>query len=372
MRSAYSTNIKERCDHSTAIVDAAGKLIIQAEASLPIHIASMTGLMTALLEKFSDDIAPGDVFIANDPHVAGGTHLPDINLAMPVFANDALLGFVCNIAHHADVGGMVPGSMAGGMSEIFQEGLRVPVVRLFRRGELQEDLLELILLNVRVPDERRGDYYAQIAAARLGERRLLEIVDAYGRTTLEAAFGSIVERTATRMQSAIETIPDGVYTFEDVMDDDGLGTTDIPIRLRIEVTGQHIRFDFSGTADQVPGQYKRHHERDPGGGLLHPQGAPGYRSAQQSGDARYPGDHRSQGVAAERGISRAGGGARQHLPADRRRHRRRPCRRTAGSRRRCRQRRQYHGGVLGHRSALRRILCLSRNAGRRQRRARRP
>ena len=253
MKSAYSTNIKERRDHSTAIMDADGRLIVQADASLPIHIASMTGLMSALLDKYGRDIRPGDMFIANDPHVAGGTHLPDINLALPVFAEDGLIGFVCNIAHHADVGGMAPGSMAGGMSEIFQEGLRLPVIRLFRDGALQEDLLDLILLNVRLPNERRGDYYAQIAAGRLGERRLLEILEAYGRDTLLTVFAEIVDRTAMRMRSSVRAIPDGVYRFEDVMDDDGLGATDIPIRLRIEVAGDAIRFDFAGTAAQVRG-----------------------------------------------------------------------------------------------------------------------
>src|SRR6187431_1056442 len=140
MKSAYSTNIKERRDHSTVICDREGRLVVQAEASLPIHIASMTGLMRHLLAQYRGDLRDGDIFIANDPHVAGGTHLPDINMAMPVFHQDRLVGFVCNIAHHADVGGMVPGSMAGGMSEIFQEGLRLPVIKLFRRGELQEDL----------------------------------------------------------------------------------------------------------------------------------------------------------------------------------------------------------------------------------------
>ena len=253
MKSAYSTNIKERRDHSTAIMDRDGRLIVQADASLPIHIASMTGLMTTLIEKFGDDLAEGDIFIANDPHVAGGTHLPDINMATPVFVTGRLFGFVCNIAHHADMGGMVPGSMAGGMSEIYQEGLRIPVVRLFRAGELQRDILDLVLLNVRVADERRGDYYAQVAACRLGERRLSEIVAANGADTVEAAFDEIVSRTAARMRAAVATIPDGAYAFEDVMDDDGLGTTDIPIRLRIDVAGERIRFDFSDSARQVPG-----------------------------------------------------------------------------------------------------------------------
>ena len=180
MRSAYSTNIKERRDHSTAICDPEGRLIVQAESSLPIHLASMIGMMAAIRAKVPmDEIAEGDLFVANDPHAAGGTHLPDINMAMPVFVDGGLIAFMCNIAHHADVGGMAPGSMAGGMSEIYQEGIRIPVVRLFRKGELQRDILDLLLLNVRLPEERRGDYYAQISACRLGARRLGEITGDY-------------------------------------------------------------------------------------------------------------------------------------------------------------------------------------------------
>lgn len=254
MKSAYSTNIKERHDHSTAICDAGGRLIVQAEMSLPIHIASMTGLMQAVLAKFAEgEITEGDVFIANDPHVAGGTHLPDINFAAPVFVEDRLLCFVCNIAHHADIGGMVPGSMAGGMSEIYQEGLRIPVVRLFREGVLQTDLFDMLLLNARIPDERRGDYYAQIAATQLGARRMREIASRTGADVLRAAFSEIVSRTHARMRTAIAEIPEGEYAFEDVMDDDGLGTLDIPIRLRVTVTGARAIFDWRGSAPQVRG-----------------------------------------------------------------------------------------------------------------------
>ena len=253
-KSAYSTNIKERRDHSTAICDLNGRLIVQAENSLPIHLASMTGLMASLLTKYDlADIEEGDLFVANDPHVAGGTHLPDINLAMPVFVDDKLSAFVCNIAHHADVGGMAPGSMAGGMSEIYQEGLRIPVVKLFRRGELQEDLFEILLLNVRIPEERRGDYYAQIAACRLGRRRLLEAAETYSMGMLQAAFGEIIERTERRMREGVAQIPDGTYHFEDVMDDDGLGTLDIPIKVKVDVAGDRIHFDFTGTSPQVAG-----------------------------------------------------------------------------------------------------------------------
>ncbi len=253
-KSAYSTNIKERRDHSTAICDLDGRLVVQAENSLPIHLASMTGLMASLLAKYDlADIEEGDLFVANDPHVAGGTHLPDINLAMPVFVDGKLSAFVCNIAHHADVGGMAPGSMAGGMSEIYQEGLRIPVVKLFRRGELQEDLFEILLLNVRIPEERRGDYYAQIAACRLGRRRLLEAAETYSMDMLQAAFSEIIVRTERRMREGVAQIPDGTYHFEDVMDDDGLGTVDIPLKVKIDVAGDRIRFDFTGTSPQVKG-----------------------------------------------------------------------------------------------------------------------
>jgi len=254
MKSAYSTNIKERHDHSTAIVDRDGRLVMQASMSIPIHLASMLGLMRKLLEKFPvEEIHEGDVFCANDPHVGGGTHLPDVNLAMPVFVEGTLIGFVCNIAHHADIGGMSPGSMAGGMTEIYQEGLRIPLIKLFRRGKLDQDLFDMMLLNVRVLEERRGDYNAQFAALRLADRRLREIVERNGAETVTAVFDAIISRTRDRMREAIRAIPDGVYHFADVMDDDGAGTEDIPIRLETTITGDRAKFDFTGTSPQVPG-----------------------------------------------------------------------------------------------------------------------
>ena len=253
-KAAYSTNIKERRDHSTAIMDRTGRLIVQAENSLPIHLASMLGLMECLLAKFPlEEVEEGDIFVANDPYQAGGTHLPDVNLAMPIFAEGRLLGFVCNLAHHADIGGMAPGSMAGGMSEIYQEGLRIPVVKLFRRGELVQDMLDILLLNVRVPEERRGDYYAQIAACRLGARRMAELVERHGPDRLEAAFEMILERTEARLRSAVLEIPDGTYAFQDVLDNDGMGTSDIPIAVTVTISGEDARFDFAGTGLQVRG-----------------------------------------------------------------------------------------------------------------------
>ena len=255
MKSAYSTNIKERHDHSTAIIDPIGRLVVQAENSLAIHLGSMMGLMNTLLAKMPlSEVREGDIFISNDPYVAGGSHLPDVNMAMPVFAEGKLVCFMCNIAHHADIGGITPGSMAGG-TEIYQEGTRIPVIRLFREGKLQEDILELLLLNARVPEERRGDYFAQVAACRLGVRRVGEMIDTRGIPMLTAAFDEIIRRTRDRLLEALARIPAGEYSFEDVMDNDGVGTTNIPIKLKVTVpphgSNRKVLFDFTGTGPQV-------------------------------------------------------------------------------------------------------------------------
>ena len=252
-RSAFSTNIKERHDHSIAILDTQGRLVVQAENALPIHLASMSGLVAALRERFSGDMAPGDIFVGNDPHVAGGTHLPDINLAAPVFADGRLIAYACNIAHHADVGGAARGSMSGGLTEIYQEGLRIPVIRFVRQGEIVRDVLDLMLLNMRLPAERRGDLNAQIAAAKLGVERLGQLVARYGAAGLESAFDDIITRSRDRMRKAIAALPDGQWSARDVMDDDGTGVEDIEIALTITKRGERIVFDFTGSDPQVPG-----------------------------------------------------------------------------------------------------------------------
>lgn len=253
MKSAYSTNIKERRDHSTAIFDAKGRVVVQGE-SLPLHLASMLGLVEIVLERSQKDpLRPGDMIVSNDPFVGRGSHLPDVAFVAPVFVGDSLACFVANIAHHADIGGMAPGSMAGGMTEVYQEGLRIPPVRLVRDGKIVEDLFDLILLNVRVPDERRGDYLAQVAANRLGERRCHELLERWPLSRLHAGTDAIIAAVAKRTRAAIAQVPDGTYTFEDVMDDDGLGTRQIPIKARIDVKGDEIYLDFTGSAPQVRG-----------------------------------------------------------------------------------------------------------------------
>ncbi len=253
MRSAYSTNIKERKDHSTAIFDIKGRVVVQGE-SLPLHLASMLGLVEVVLERVgTENLSPGDMFISNDPFVGRGSHLPDVALVAPVFHGEELVFFVADIAHHADIGGMAPGSMAGGMTEVYQEGLRIPPIRLMRNNEIIEDVFDVILLNVRVPEERRGDYLAQIAANRLGERRLHELFQRWSVSQLEAGSDALVEAVARRMRAGITALPDGEYHFEDIMDDDGMGTENIPICVRIVIEGEEILFDFTGSGSQVKG-----------------------------------------------------------------------------------------------------------------------
>ncbi len=254
MRSAYSGNIKERRDHSTAIIDTEGRLIAQAEQSLPIHLSGLIGLIGAVRAKFPlEAINPGDMFIANDPYEGGGSHLPDINTAAPVFVGGKLICFVCTIAHHSDIGGSRPGSMASGMTEIYQEGIRIPVVRLYDRGALVQDVFDLVLLNMRMKEERIGDFNAQFAASKLGLRRFEELALSYDADTLLGAFSQMLAVTERRIRIAIGDIPDGVYTFEDALDGDGIATTDILIRGKITVLGQTIALDFDGTAPQVQG-----------------------------------------------------------------------------------------------------------------------
>lgn len=254
MKSAYSTNIKERHDHSTCIIDAEGRTVVQAELTQAIHLNSMTGNARATIEHFGlDALRPGDIYISNDPYAANGSHLPDINFAMPVFDGDRLVAFVCTIAHHADIGGLAPGSMTSAMTEIHQEGLRLPVLRLFREGALQDDVMRIILLNVRLPVERRGDYFAQVASCRLGARRLGEFIVQYGTDRSLAMFKATIDRTERRLRKAIAELPPGPFVFQDFMDDDGHGNLDIVLKVRVHVEDGRIVADFAGSSPQVLG-----------------------------------------------------------------------------------------------------------------------
>ncbi|MEZ0394938.1 MAG: hydantoinase B/oxoprolinase family protein [Anaerolineales bacterium] len=252
-RSSYSPNIKERRDFSCALFDAQGRLIAQA-AHIPVHLGAMPLSVAAALEAFGADLAPGDLIILNDPF-RGGTHLPDITMVSPVFAapgDASLLGFTASRAHHADVGGMTPGSMPLAR-EIYQEGLIIPPVRLLRSGEMNRAVLDLILANVRTPQERLGDLQAQIAANRRGEERLLALAERYGRAEIREAMTQLLAYTERTTRRLLTSLPDGVYRFEDCLDDDGLSDAPVPIRVAVTIRGDSAVVDFSGSAAQRPG-----------------------------------------------------------------------------------------------------------------------
>ena len=242
IRTAYSPNIKERRDCSSALFSPEGDLMAQAE-NIPVHLGAMPFSVRAALEAFSD-WAPGDVAILNDPF-RGGAHLPDITFVAPAFYEGKLIGFVATRAHHADVGGMTPGSLPAQAKEIYQEGLRIPPVKLWRKGALDRDLLALILANVRTPWEREGDLRAQRAAVETGIRRLSELAERVGAEKLSAIARELLAQAERRMRAAIRAVPDGAYEFEDYLDE---GVT---VRLCLIVRGDEILLDFSGSSPQV-------------------------------------------------------------------------------------------------------------------------
>lgn len=249
MRTAFSPNIKERADCSTAIFDAAGRVVAQAQR-VPIHLGSMIGAVEAIRARYRDDeIRPGDMFAANDPYNGGGTHLPDINVIAPVFWRDEVVAFVANIAHHADVGGMVPGSEAAVCRSIFQEGLRLPPVRVMRDGQPSREILDIILLNSRTPDERLGDLHAQFAANHTGLRGVAELLARYGTSTVPA-MAAFLDFTRRRFEAAIAAIPDGTYRAEDFLDGEDVGER-ARIALDLTVDGSRMLLDFAGSAPQL-------------------------------------------------------------------------------------------------------------------------
>ncbi len=249
-RTAFSPNIKERRDYSCAVFDAGGQLVAQGD-HMPVHLGSMPMSVHCAVQAVR--MQRGDTVILNDPY-EGGTHLPDITLVSPVFDENGreLLFYVANRAHHSDVGGMTPGSMPLS-TEIFQEGLRIPPVKLFSAGKRVEEVIRLLLANVRTPREREGDITAQIAANRTGERRLLHIVSRYGAREA-AAFAAHLQDYAERMVcSLLRRLPKGTYSAEEYMDDDGISRKPVRLCARITVGDGTLDVDFSGTDAQVAG-----------------------------------------------------------------------------------------------------------------------
>ncbi len=247
-RTAFSPNIKERRDFSCAVFDPAGEMVAQA-AHIPVHLGAMPLSVAAALARFSR-LNDGDIVVLNDPY-SGGSHLPDITMVSPV-VDTVLLGFVASRAHHADVGGMAPGSMPLA-TELYQEGLIIPPVLLQRGGELDEGVLDLITRNSRTPAERLGDLSAQIAAQRIGERRLRELAGRYGAGMLAEYMEHLQAYSERMARELVARMPPGRYTFEDVLDDDGFGHEDIPITVAVEARDGELLVDFTGTGAEVPG-----------------------------------------------------------------------------------------------------------------------
>ena len=248
IRGAYSPNIKERQDCSTALFDATGRMIAQAE-HIPVHLGAMPEAVAAVRERDPD---PGDAYILNDPF-AGGTHLPDVTVVSTIAPAGEIVGYAVTRAHHADVGGGTPGSMPAGATEVYQEGLRIPGVRIVADGEIDDDVLEFVLANVRNPAERRADLRAQLAANERGGRRIGDLLDEYGRDRLENAFDAVIDYSRERIEAEIAEIPDGTYEAADVLEGDGVTDEDIPIVAAVTVDGTEVTVDFAGTADQVAG-----------------------------------------------------------------------------------------------------------------------
>ena len=250
IRSAYSPNIKERHDCSCAVFDRDGRMIAQAE-SIPVHLGAMPFSVAAAISK-TDTFHPGDVIVLNDPYY-GGAHLPDITFIAPVFVESKLCAFVASRAHHADVGGKEPGSVAGDTTEIYQEGLRIPPIRLWREGHLDQDLADLILLNVRTPVERMGDLHAQHAACETGIARVQALADRFGSNLLENGMKAVMDYSERRMRAQISELPNGTATYEDYLDGDGITDDPIPIMASLTIAGETMRVDFTGTSPSVAG-----------------------------------------------------------------------------------------------------------------------
>jgi N-methylhydantoinase B len=249
--SAYSPNIKERMDHSCAIFDQKRRLVAQAE-HIPVHLGSMAWGVRQSLEHFAQELEEGDMVLCNDPYISG-THLPDITLIAPVFYNGEIIGYAANKAHHSDVGGRVPGSMAGDSRELYEEGLIVPPVKFVRHGKINDDVAGIILANVRTPETRIGDLRAQMAANIVGKKRILELVDRYGVEIVHEAMDEVMNHAERLTRAAIKKMPQKLCEAEDYLDDSGIGAKPVKIKAAISIDEDTIRIDYAGTDRQVDG-----------------------------------------------------------------------------------------------------------------------
>ena len=252
VRTAYASIMKDSMDLSSAFCDRHGRMIAQG-LSVPLHLGSFPDAMDAMLARFGGTLGPSDVVILNDPYY-GGMHLPDVFAFRPVFVEKHLLGYAVLVAHHGDMGGRVPGSSAADSTEIYQEGLRIPPLKLYIGGKVDESLLAIIALNVRTPEAVIGDLQAQVAACTIAERGMQQLAARYGVEALERDFENLLDYSERAARSAITAIPDGEYGFTDHLDDDGVDfDRPVPVVVTLRVSGDSLEVDLTGTSPQVRG-----------------------------------------------------------------------------------------------------------------------
>lgn len=252
IRTALSPNIKDRRDCSTAVYTPRGEMVAQAE-HIPLHLGLMPAVVKKVLEIFPpDSLAPGDAIISNDPYVSG-SHLPDICLITPAFAGNRLIAIVANLAHHVDIGGSVPGSMSTIATEIFQEGIRIPPLKISNRGEVNEDILKLLTHNVRTANEFSSDIRAQLSTNLVGCKRLQELERKTGAETLQVYMEEIINYTERRLRAALKNLPAGTYQFTDYLEGDGINNDLLNITANVQIDGDSVQVDFTGTGAQAKG-----------------------------------------------------------------------------------------------------------------------
>jgi len=254
VRSSFSTNIKERKDCSVALFDGRGRLVSQG-TQIPLHLGSLNGAVASVLERYGQEgILEGDAYICNDPYLAAGSHLPDVNIVTPVFHEGRLVFFTANVGHHSDFGGVVAGSIAGGLRSIFAEGLRLPVIRIVKQGVLDEDLLNLIANNTRDPEERTLDLKVQIATNERGAAAISGLIRQMGIEKTLQAVEDVLVYTRRRLLKRIGELRQGSYEFQNWLDDDGLGDGEpVPICVKVTVRPDELEFDFAGSGPQARG-----------------------------------------------------------------------------------------------------------------------
>lgn len=253
VRASFSTNIKERRDCSVALFDGRGRLVAQA-SHVPLHLGSLMGGVKAVLREYgTDEIQDGDAFVCNDPYLAGGTHMPDISIITPVFFDSAIRFFTANIAHHSDVGGSVPGSISGGARSVYEEGLRIPVIRIARMGIVERDILRLIGSNSRDPVERELDLQVQVSANDRGAGMAVDLIRQMGMANVDRAIDDLLAYTETRLRNRVAALTDGEAGFTSWLDDDGIGGEPLPIRATVRVDGDRLSIDFAGSGPQARG-----------------------------------------------------------------------------------------------------------------------